>query len=139
MSDKYLLDTHILIWLLDDDRRLNNNIREDVDYFQHTYFASVESLREIVILQSLRKVTFTPTLDIMVADLQERQIGILPVEVRHIKALEKLPILTLNGKNHEDPFDRLLIAQTISDEYTIISADSKFPFYKDYGLKLLVN
>ena len=139
MSDKYLLDTHILIWLLDDDRRLNNNIREDVDYYQHTYFASVESLREIVILQSLKKVTFAPTLDIMVADFQERQINILPVEVRHIKALEKLPILSLNGKNHEDPFDRLLIAQSISDEFTIISSDSKFPFYKEFGLKLLVN
>ena len=139
MKVKYLLDTHVLIWLLDDDRRLNNNIREDVDYFQYIYFASVESLREIVILQSLRKIALALSIDKIIAYLQEREIGILPVEVRHIKALEKLPILTLNGKNHEDPFDRLLIAQSISDEYTIISSDSKFPFYKDYGLKLLVN
>ena len=139
MNYHYLLDTHILIWLLNKDSRLNKNIREDIDYFQHAYFVSVETLREIVILQSLKKITFTPALDKIVTDLQERQIGILPVEVRHIKALEKLPILALNGKNHEDPFDRLLIAQTISDEYTMISSDAKFPFYKDYGLKLLVN
>ena len=139
MNDYYLLDTHILIWLLNKDNRLNKNVREDIDYFQHTYFISVETLREIVILQSLKKISFTPAIDRIITDLQERQIGILPIEVRHIKTLEKLPILTLNGKKHEDPFDRLLIAQTIADEFTIISSDSKFPFYKEYGLKLLVN
>ena len=139
MNNSYLLDTHILIWLLNDNVRLNENIREDVDYFQHTYYVSVETLREIVILQSLKKISFTPTVDKIITDLQERQIGISPVEAAHIKALEKLPILNINGKNHEDPFDRLLISQAIASKYTLISSDSKFPFYKDYGLKLLAN
>ncbi|MCL1933424.1 MAG: type II toxin-antitoxin system VapC family toxin [Candidatus Azobacteroides sp.] len=139
MNDGYLLDTHILIWLLDDDDRLNENIRDDIDYFQYTYYASVESLREIVILQSLKKISFALTINKIITDLQKRQIGILPVEAVHIKELEKLPILNINGKKHEDPFDRLLISQAIAGKYTIISSDSKFPYYKDYGLKLLVN
>ena len=139
MNNSYLLDTHIVIWLLDDDDRLNEGIREDVDYFQHTYYVSVETLREIVILQSLKKISFTPTVDKIIADLQKRQICILPVEAAHIKALEKLPVLNINGKSHDDPFDRMLISQAIAGKYTIISSDSKFPFYKDYGLKLLVN
>jgi PIN domain nuclease of toxin-antitoxin system len=42
----YLLDTHIVIWFLADDRdSLNRNIREDIQYFQHPYYVSVESLR----------------------------------------------------------------------------------------------
>ena len=138
--NEYLLDTHILIWLLRYDReKLNENIREDIDYFQCAYYVSVESLREIVILQSLKKISFTQMVDKIIADLQKRQINIIPVEPTHIKELEKLPILTINGKKHEDPFDRLLISQAIAGKYTIISSDSKFPYYKDYGLKLLVN
>ena len=137
---EYLLDTHILIWLLKNNRvKLNENIREDIEYFQHVYYVSVETLREIVILQSLKKISFTPTVDKIITDLQKRQIGILPVESAHIRELEKLPILSINGKKHEDPFDRLLISQSIAGKYTIISSDSKFPFYEDYGLKLLVN
>ncbi|MCL2649598.1 MAG: type II toxin-antitoxin system VapC family toxin [Candidatus Azobacteroides sp.] len=139
MNNGYLLDTHILIWLLNKDNRLNRNIREDVDYFQHTYFISVETLREIVILQSLRKIEFNYSLEKIVTILTERQINIISIDVNHIKMLEKLPTLILNGKKHEDPFDRLLISQAIVGRYTIVSSDSKFPFYKDYGLKLLVN
>lgn len=136
----YLLDTHILIWLLKNDReKLNENIQEDIEYFQHTYYVSVETLREIVILQSLKRISFTPAIDKIITDLQKRQINILSIEPDHIKALEKLPIITINGKKHEDPFDRLLISQAISGKYTIVSSDSKFPFYKDCGLKLLVN
>ena len=138
--NEYLLDTHILIWLLKNNKeKLSENIQEDIEYFQHTYYVSVESLREIVILQSLKKISFTSVVDKIIADLQKWQIGILSVDAAHIKELEKLPILTINGKKHEDPFDRLLISQAIASKYTIISSDSKFPFYKNYGLKLLVN
>jgi len=136
---KYLLDTHILIWQLMGDSRLNKNIREDIDYFQHSYYVSVETLREIVILQSLKKIELNYSLEKIIAILSERQVNIISVDVNHVKALEKLPILNINGKKHEDPFDRLLIAQAIAEKYTIISSDSKFPFYKDYGLKLLIN
>jgi len=137
---RYLLDTHILIWLLKNDRqKLNENIREDIEYFQHVYNVSVESIREIVILQSLKKIQLDYNVEKIINFLESIQVNIIPVDVRHIKALEKLPILSINGKRHDDPFDRLLIAQTISDKYIIISSDLKFPYYKDYGLKLLVN
>ena len=138
--NEYLLDTHILIWLLKNNRvKLNENIREDIEYFQHTYYVSVESLREIVILQSIKKISFTLTVDKIISDLQKRQISILSVEPAHIRELEKLPIISINGKKHEDPFDRLLISQAIAGKYTVISSDSKFPFYKEFGLKLLIN
>ena len=136
----YLLDTHILIWFLKNDKeKLNENIREDIEYFQHPYNVSVESIREIVILQSLKKIQLDYNVEKIIDFLKSIQVNIMPIDVNHIKALEKLPILALNGKTHDDPFDRLLISQAIASKYTIISSDSKFPFYKDYGLKLLVN
>jgi PIN domain nuclease of toxin-antitoxin system len=47
--------------------------------------------------------------------------------------------ISIHGKTHDDPFDRLIIAQAIANKYTLISSDKKFPFYKDYKLKLLAN
>ena len=135
----YLLDTHILIWLLSKSNKLNKNIREDIEYFQHIYYASVESLREIVILQSLHKITFSSKLNQIVTDIKEHQIIILPVELTHIKTLEQLPVPEIYGEEHQDPFDRMLIAQAIAEKFTMISADGKFPLYKEHGLKLLEN
>ncbi|MDR0864637.1 MAG: type II toxin-antitoxin system VapC family toxin, partial [Candidatus Symbiothrix sp.] len=113
--------------------------REDIEYFQHPYYISVETLREIVILQSLKKIKFDYSLDKIVDYLNEVQIKILPIEVDHIRALEKLPISKIDTKMHEDPFDRMLIAQSIAEKFTIVSSDGKFPPYRNYGLKLLVN
>ncbi|OAV74663.1 hypothetical protein Barb7_01801 [Bacteroidales bacterium Barb7] len=48
MKNSYPLDTHILIWLINKNSRLNKNICEDIDYYQHPYHISAESLREIV-------------------------------------------------------------------------------------------
>ncbi len=135
----YLLDSHILIWLLNGDHRLNENIRDDIDFFQYSYYVSVETLREIVILQSLQKIKLKYNLEKIISILTDRQVKIVSTDINHIKTLEKLPFLTINGKKHEDPFDRLLISQSIACKYTIISSDSKFPFYKEHGLKLLVN
>ena len=133
----YLLDTHILIWLLSKDECLNKNLREEIEYFQYPYFVSVESLREIVILWFQKKIEIR--LDTAISYLQRFQITILPIDAGHVKELEKLPILTINGDRHLDPFDRMLIAQSITEKYTIISSDRKFPFYRNHGLKLLAN
>jgi PIN domain nuclease of toxin-antitoxin system len=137
--NSYLLDTHALIWLLEKDPDLNQNIREDIEYFQYPYYVSVETLREIVILQSLKKIKLDYILDKIIAYLKEVQIKVLPIEVSHVKVLEKLPVFQDKGVAHNDPFDRMLIAQAIANNLTLISSDSKFPPYRDYGLKLLVN
>ncbi|MDR0232770.1 MAG: type II toxin-antitoxin system VapC family toxin [Dysgonamonadaceae bacterium] len=135
----YLLDTHIFIWLLTDSDKLNNNIREDIEYFQHPCYVSIETLHEVVILQSLKKITLDYSLEKIVDYLKTTQIQILPLEINHVKALGKLPTNRIDKQIHDDPFDRMLIAQAIAEKLTIISSDGKFPPYCDYGLKLLVN
>lgn len=137
--NKYLLDTHILIWFCDVDDCLDNNIREDIEYFHNIYYVSVETLREIVILQSRKKISFDLKHGKIVDLLNRHRIEILPITVGDIKELEKLPTSKHDGRLHEDPFDRMLIAQAIANKFTLISADKKFPYYRDFGLKLLVN
>ena len=133
----YLLDTHILIWLLSKDDRLNKYIREDIEYFQYPYYVSVESFREIVMLRHLKKISIS--LERAISYLQQFQMTLMPIGLNHVKELEKLPELTFDGEKHNDPFDRMLIAQAIAEKFTLISADGKFPFYKKHGLKLLEN
>ena len=138
----YLLDTHIVIWLLKKDNRLNENIREDIEYFQHPCYVSIETLHEIVILQSLKKIVLDHDLEKLekiVDYLHNGQIQILPLGINHLKALGKLPTNKVDKQIHDDPFDRILIAQAIAEKLTIISSDSKFPPYCNCGLKLLVN
>jgi PIN domain nuclease of toxin-antitoxin system len=135
----YLLDTHILIWFLEGSDNLDKNIRNDIQYFQHFYYVSVETLREIVVLQFLKKIKLNYNLAKILDYLNEVQIRILPIEIQHINALERLPYLNEKAKIHNDPCDRMLIAQSIAEKFTIISSDGKFPPYRNYGLKLLVN
>jgi PIN domain nuclease of toxin-antitoxin system len=133
--NRFLIDTHILLWLILGDARLNKNIREDIYYFQHPYYVSVETLREIVILQSLKRINFGYSLAKTIGILAELQMTILPVKINHVQAFEKLPFI----KPHDDPFDRMLIAQAIAERYALVSADTKFPLYRDCGLELLEN
>ncbi|GHT43142.1 twitching motility protein PilT [Bacteroidia bacterium] len=137
--NSYLIDTHIFIWFLTNDDSLNKNIREDIEYFQHPCYVSVETLREIIILQSLKKIKLDYTLDEIISYLKKIRMDILSIDINHVKALEKLPANKDNKDIHDDPFDRMLIAQSIAEKLTIVSSDGKFPPYRDFGLKLLVN
>lgn len=85
---------------------------------------SVASLWEIVIKESLGKLelgrTFT---ELFPAELEDNDFQLLPVEIRHLERLRKLPFA------HLDPFDRLLIAQAIEDSLAIVSQDEAFAAY----------
>lgn len=56
---------------------------------------------------------------------------------RTFEALENIPILTIGGSKHTDMMDRAIIDHCIANKETLISHDSKFPYYRSYGLKLL--
>ncbi len=136
---RYLLDTHIAVWFLLNDKKLSKSIREEIEYFQDVYSVSVVSLQEIVLLKRSRKIETTWSLNKIIALLENYNIAILDLTPQHIRAYETLSTPSINGKQHDDPFDRLLIAQSIAEKMTLISADQKFPFYQDRGFKLRGN
>jgi PIN domain nuclease of toxin-antitoxin system len=113
---------------------------DDILYDDHVLvYTSVVCLQEIVILQHLRKIELKISLRTVLREIEEKNIRILNVQTEHIETLEKLSYPIINGKIHEDPFDRLLIAQAISERITLVSSDQKFPFYKDRGFNLIQN
>jgi PIN domain nuclease of toxin-antitoxin system len=135
----YLLDTHILVWLLRRNNRLNKNIREDIEYFQHSYYASVVSLHEIIFLIQNGKMESDDSISKIIKETERKQIQFLDIKPKHIEVLEKLSTPYIGKDPHKDQFDRTIISQGIAEGLTVISADTVFPLYKDKGFKLLEN
>ena len=123
---KLLLDTHVLLWWLGDDRRLKSPERRviaDADAIVHV---SAATMWEIAVKKSLGR------LDVDVEALEhEMEAGAmveLPIRWRHAKAIAALP------RHHDDPFDRLLLAQARSEGLTLVSYDAAL---RQYDVPLL--
>lgn len=127
---KYLLDTHVLIWLNTNPAQLSAKVRSICEETSNELYVSIASFWELSIKMSLGKIDLS---DNALAQLQSwcysNHVTILPIEVSHCERVKSLPF------HHRDPFDRLFIAQALELELTLISADGLFSDYED--LKLL--
>lgn len=121
---KILLDTHILLWHLTDNPKLSQNRSQLIEDPQHQKFFSMASLWEIAIKSSLGKLHLQCPIEIIVP----REIIILDIKLHHVKLVQTFPF------HHRDPFDRLLIAQAISEQLTIMTDDE---WFGNYEVKLI--
>jgi PIN domain nuclease of toxin-antitoxin system len=121
---RYLLDTQILIWWLQDRRLVREQARREIADRRNTVFISSVVPWEISIKASLNppKLRFEPELP---AFMQRNGFTELPITIRHAMAVYNLPTPTI----HKDPFDRLLIAQALVDQLTIITRDEMISQY----------
>ena len=126
---KALLDAHALLWFLAGSSQLSARALACIQDTQNTVFVSPATLWEIGIKDSLGKLTLPePFAQIFPARLDASNIMILPILVPHLHEHRQLPF------HHSDPFDRLLIAQALVEDLTLVSRDSEFA---PYGVKLL--
>ena len=87
-------------------------------------FLSLASIWEIQIKLQIGKLSLNVPLSATIEPhLQTNQLQLLPVATKHIYNLSQLPL------HHKDPFDRMLIAQALSEDYTLLSKDSMFSAY----------
>ena len=112
---KVLLDTHILLWWLADDRRLSKMARTVIADPANELFVSVVSLWELVIKTASGKLKVS--LAEVSAVLKEGDYSVLPVHERHVLSLAGLP------PHHADPFDRMLMAQALADSLRLLTQD----------------
>lgn len=121
---RYLLDTHTLLWITTDDPKLSERIKNIYLNAENEMFFSLASIWELAIKSSLGKITFKKNLDDFIQEhVRGNNIDILRIEMPHVFRIENLPY------HHYDPFDRLLIAQSIENSLTILSADNIFDKY----------
>lgn len=123
----YLIDTHVLIWYIEADEQLPQRIRVLISDPDNTIWVSHASIWEIVIKTSLSKLELSLSLTELDTFLTTHNFSILYTRFPHFEALKNLPY------HHNDPFDRLLIAQSISEDFTMVTHDARF---RPYDLKL---
>ncbi|MDJ0572684.1 MAG: type II toxin-antitoxin system VapC family toxin [Pleurocapsa sp. MO_192.B19] len=129
---KLLLDTHIFLWLIDDDKRLSEQYRQAIQNPNNEKFLSVVSIWECVIKHQLGKLDFPSSPETYLPkERRKHLIKTLTVDENSIAQLVKLPLL------HKDPFDRLIIAQALQHELIIMTEDKLILAYRD--LRLLQN
>ena len=122
---KFLLDTHTLIWFLQDDPKLSSVASQLIENPENEIFVSMVTLWEIAIKVSLGKLVLSTTFDqLFPQHLIINNFKILPIEIAHFKQVMLLPF------HHGDPFDRLLIAQGMVEQLTIVGQDKIFDTYK---------
>ena len=110
-----LLDTHVVLWWLDDPALVSGPARSAIRDQENAVFVSAATVWEIVIKKALGKLDAPDNL----ADvLRACQFSALPVTFEHALAVRELPF------HHHDPFDRMLVAQTKVEVLTIVTRDS---------------
>jgi PIN domain nuclease of toxin-antitoxin system len=123
---RLLLDTHALLWWLTDDLRLKRAERAAVADSDAMVHVSAASVWEIAIKASLGKIELDGV--DLEGELTANDFIELPVQWGHAMAAGRLP------RHHDDPFDRLLIAQAQVEGLVVVSYDSTF---RKYGISLL--
>jgi PIN domain nuclease of toxin-antitoxin system len=121
---KYLFDTHTFIWLDSEPAKLSATVAAILQNRQHNLLLSVASAWEMQIKLQLGKLNLQlPLATIIASQRQTNQRDLLPVRLGHVLALDQLPAV------HKDLFDRLLAAQSIVEQATLLSADTIFASY----------
>lgn len=118
-----LLDTHTFIWFFNGDEQLSLKARRLIEESKNEKFISVASLWEVAIKIGLKKLFFDGNTSEVVELLEQNGFRILPISVDHIVIYESLNFV------HRDPFDRILVAQAVIEDMTIITKDENIPKY----------
>lgn len=122
---RLLLDTHAFLWWLSDDPRLGPKAREAIAKPENFVFVSAASVWEIAVKRASGKLVAPGD----IAEwIEQSSFGDLPIEVEHANASAELP------GHHNDPFDRLLIAQAQLEGLTLLARDDRID---KYGVNVL--
>ncbi|MFO8111394.1 MAG: type II toxin-antitoxin system VapC family toxin [Desulfosalsimonadaceae bacterium] len=115
-----ILDTHIFLWALSDPARIRNEKRAVLEDLSNTIYISAASIAELMIKASIKKlqIDFNP-----VEVARKSGFAMLDFSANAALLLKDLPF------HHKDPFDRMLIAQSITDSYPIMTEDPKIALY----------
>jgi PIN domain nuclease of toxin-antitoxin system len=114
---RLLLDTHLLLWTVGADEQLSSAARQLIGDPQNEPMFSITSIWEVAIKRSLGRAGFRTDPGLLRRSLLDNGYGELTVIGEHAIAVASLPML------HKDPFDRILVAQSIVEGITLLTAD----------------
>lgn len=119
-----LVDTHIFLWFVNDNPRLSDRFNSLIEDENNVIYLSLASLWEMSIKYNLGKLNFDSSYEEFVeTEINQSNINLLEIKLKHFYINATLPL------HHRDPFDRLIIAQSIAENISIVTVDSAFEKY----------
>jgi PIN domain nuclease of toxin-antitoxin system len=121
---RLLLDTHTFLWFVTDDPQLSATAQALIVDPTNEIFVSPASYWEVAIKVSLGKYPLTVAFEqFFTQGIVGNDFSILPIEVRHAAILSSLPM------HHKDRFDRMIIAQSMAEQISVVGVDAAFDAY----------
>lgn len=127
---RLLLDTHLVLWAMAASRKLPRAVKSQLLDPDNEVYYSAASLWEIAIKHALRRKDFRIDPDALLGALRESGFLELPITSLHAVAVAQLPPV------HKDPFDRILVAQSMAEPMMLLTNDAVLAEYWD-GVKLV--
>ena len=134
---RYLIDTNVLANFALEDY-ISRNVEVILDDYENQIYVSSESVKEFIQLIQTERIKLKKNFrSLDVFDLIENEFGfyVKYVTKEHLRTLSNLDLV----EGHNDPSDRLIISQALTEKMTLISSDTKFPKYRKQGLNLIDN
>jgi PIN domain nuclease of toxin-antitoxin system len=124
---KVLIDTHVFLWGIQGAGKVSGRVRTLLPAAE--VWISVASLWEIITKVQIGKLVLpTPVGDYLAAKLKMNGVSVLPLTFDHVRRLEEIPL------HHRDPFDRILISQSLEEKLPLVSSD---PHFEKYPIQLI--
>ncbi|MDP2783996.1 MAG: type II toxin-antitoxin system VapC family toxin [Sulfurimicrobium sp.] len=125
-----LLDTHVALWAITDSPKLPANVRELILAPRSTVWVSTVSVWEIAIKHSLGRGDMPLSGQDALRYFRQAGYRVLAIEPEHVVAVEGLP------SHHQDPFDRLLVAQALVEPMRLVTHDATVAMYSDTVIRI---
>ncbi len=119
----FILDTHVFLWYLQDDDQLTPPIANILESTENKLYLSIASLWEIAIKLGIGKLELEYSFDDLQSALNQFNIQILPIEFLDTRQYLDLPL------HHRDPFDRILVSQSLRHGFPLVSRDAVLDAY----------
>lgn len=120
---RLLLDTHTFLWYYSGSSEFSEHAKVSIDNPKNEFWVSMATMWEISIKNSLGKLDLDKSFDEFCQDAVSKGFNFLPIDMAHLIASTKLPFY------HRDPFDRILVAQAISEKLNFVSKDEIMSTY----------
>lgn len=137
---RYLLDTNTFVFMTLDPDSLSNDVLMALNEPDSLLYISAESVKELIVAYKKKRLSTKKwkTAEEMVKAIEDvYYVEILPLKKEHMETLSRLRIN--EAMAHNDPSDHVIISHAMTENMVLVSSDTRFPFYRRQGLKLLYN
>lgn len=137
---RLLLDTNIYVYMVSDINALTNDVRAIIEDYDNLKYLSIVSLQELIMAfrtKGLLSNIWKSESEMIEFVMHDPSVVIDNIDEHVIRSLAALDIN--ESQDHKDPFDHIIIAQALSHRMTLVSSDTKFPYYRKQGLNLIEN